>query len=96
MGAQMKRHCSLVRYANQARKASVNMLRAIHQLRRSGATCRSCPLQASCAQPAAFNAEMDVLIAEINDQWQSSENPGAPCQRHPKPVEREWFTDGRG
>ena len=92
----MKPHCPLARYADQARKAGVNMLRAIHQLRRSVVACQACPLQANCTQRAAFNAEVDALIAEINEQWQFTESVNEPRQGHSKPGEKERLADGRG
>jgi len=91
----MKPRCPLVRIADQARKASVNVLRATRRLRRSAAACQACPRQASCIQRAAFNAEIDGLIAEISEQWQSAEDMVEPCQRLPKSVETDRLCDGR-
>lgn len=65
----MKPHCPLSHYADQARKAGVNLLRAIRQLQRSTAGCQACPLKAGCCLRGAFNAEIDALIAEIDEEW---------------------------
>ena len=65
----MKPHCPLSHYAEQARKAGVNLLRAMRQLQRSAAACPACPRQAGCCLREVFNAEIDELIAEINEEW---------------------------
>jgi hypothetical protein len=72
------------------------MLRATHQLRRSVTACQACSLKVSCAQRMAFNAEIDALIAEINEQWQSSEEMVEPRKRVAKPAEKDRWPDGRG
>lgn len=68
MGAEVKPHCTVSHSTDQARKAGVNLLRAIHQLQRSAAACQACPLKTGCPQQT-FNTEIDALIAEINEAW---------------------------
>lgn len=72
------------------------MLRATHQLRRSLTSCQACSLKASCNQRMAFNAEIDALIAEINEQSQSTEELVTPRRRVARPVEKDRWPDGRG
>jgi hypothetical protein len=70
------------------------MLRATHQLRRSVVVCRNCPLQEKCSQRAAFNAEIDALIADIDEQWQSSEEMCEFQRRFSKSTESGYSKDG--
>lgn len=63
------RHCPVARQANNVVRSSKETLRAIRRLRRSLLECQRCPAFVDCELREQFNQEVDVVIAEILDEW---------------------------
>lgn len=66
---EMKTQCRVLRDASHAHRSTENALGALRRLRRGMTRCMSCPEMGQCQYRADFNAVIDTLIAEINEEW---------------------------
>lgn len=65
----MKPNCPVLHSAEQVRKSGDNLLRSMRRLRRALNACQACSQQNKCSFRLGFNAQVDAVIAEINEDW---------------------------
>lgn len=65
----MKPHCPVIQNAEHVRKSGDNLLRLMRRLRRSLIACQSCQQLNECDFRLTFNAQVDAMIVELNDEW---------------------------
>ena len=64
-----KQHCPINEQANIALKSSNETRQAIRILRESLLNCSVCPHFHQCELQEEFNLQIDLVIAEINEEW---------------------------
>jgi len=62
-------HCPVREQAKVALKSSKETQRAIRQLRETLLNCDFCPAENQCEFKEDFNLQIDMVIAEINEEW---------------------------
>jgi hypothetical protein len=68
-GVFSMQHCFIQQEANDVLKTSRVTLRALRRLRQSLLNCEICPEIEQCELRENFNAQIDLVIAEINEEW---------------------------
>jgi hypothetical protein len=64
-----KQQCPINEQANIALKSSKETRQAIRRLRESLLNCGVCPHFHKCELQEEFNLQIDLVIAEINEEW---------------------------
>ncbi len=62
-------HCIVTQQANYVLRSSKETQRALHRLRQSLLDCEICPAFEECELREQFNLQVDLVIAEINEEW---------------------------
>lgn len=61
--------CPVAEQADIALKSSVETRQAIRHLRQTLLNCDMCPLLSRCDLREEFNVQIDLVIAEILEEW---------------------------
>lgn len=61
--------CPVAEHANNALKSSKETRQAIRLLRHTLLNCDMCPLLSRCELREEFNVQIDLVIAEILEEW---------------------------
>jgi hypothetical protein len=61
--------CLIFQDANNVLRTSKDTLRALRSLRQSLLNCEICPAIKQCELRENFNVQVDLVIAEINEEW---------------------------
>ena len=62
-------HCPVREQATVAMKSSKETRRALRRLRETLLNCGICPAVNQCEFQEEFNLQIDMVIAEINEEW---------------------------
>jgi hypothetical protein len=62
-------YCPVTQCAKNALLASKETQHALRQLRQSLLNCEICPAFKQCELREDFNLQIDIAIAEINEEW---------------------------
>ncbi len=62
-------HCLVTQQANYVLRSSKETQRALRRLRQSLLNCDICPAFEECELREQFNLQVDLVIAEINEEW---------------------------
>ena len=62
-------HCLVTQQANYVLRSSKETQRALRRLRQSLLNCEICPAFEECELREQFNLQVDLVIAEINEEW---------------------------
>ncbi len=62
-------HCPVTQHAKSALLSSKETRRALRQLRQSLLNCELCPAIKQCELREDFNLQLDIAVAEINEEW---------------------------
>ena len=62
-------NCLVTQLANHVLRSSKETQRALRRLRQSLLNCEICPAFEDCELREQFNLQVDLVIAEINDEW---------------------------
>ena len=62
-------HCLVTQQANNVLRSSKETQRALRRLRHSLLNCEICPAFEDCELREQFNLQVDLVIAEINEEW---------------------------
>jgi len=62
-------HCLVTQQANNVLRSSKETQRALRSLRQSLLNCETCSAYEECELREEFNLQVDIVIAEINDEW---------------------------
>lgn len=64
-----KQHCPIKEQANIALKSSNEARHALRRFRESLLSCDVCPHFHECELQEEFNLQIDLVVAEINEEW---------------------------
>ncbi len=62
-------HCLVTQQANNVLRSSKETQRALRRLRQSLLNCEICPAFEECELREQFNLQVDLVMAEINEEW---------------------------
>jgi hypothetical protein len=62
-------HCLVTQQANNVLRSSNEIQRALRRLRQSLLNCEICPAFEECELREQFNLQVDMVIAEVNEEW---------------------------
>ena len=63
------KHCPIVLQARTVLQSSEETLQAMREFRRSLMECENCPAFSDCKLREQLNNQVDIVIAEIIDEW---------------------------
>lgn len=63
------KHCLVTQQASNVLRSSKETQRALRHLRQSLLNCEICPVFEECEMREQFNLQVDLVIAEINEEW---------------------------
>ena len=62
-------HCLITQQTYNVMRSSKETQRALRRLRQSLLNCEICPAFEECELREQFNLQVDLVIAEINEEW---------------------------
>ena len=62
-------HCLLTQQTNKVLRSGKETQRALRHLRHRLLNCETCSVYGECELREEFNLQVDIVIAEINDEW---------------------------
>lgn len=63
------KHCPVVLHAQTVLRSGEETIRAMRRFRSSLMECENCPAISNCTLREKLNNEVDIVIAEIIDEW---------------------------
>lgn len=62
-------HCLLTQHTNKVLRSGKETQQALRHLRQSLLNCETCSAYEECELREEFNLQVDIVIAEINEEW---------------------------
>lgn len=62
-------HCLVIQQTKKVLRSGEETKRALRHLRQSLLNCETCTLYEKCELRERFNSQVDIVIAEINEEW---------------------------